>query len=276
MNNDAWVERILRVVDHVQSHLDDELDPKELARIAGFSLHHFHRVFRGMVGESVMGFVRRLRLERAAMRLKFGDESVTRLAFDAGYDSHEGFTRAFRARFGVPPSKFREESLGSAREAGIDMSVRSQPEYRCVAHRFVGPYEECTVAWEVLTHWAMSRGLMRHAPESFGLAWDDPEITDADKIRYDALLAFDDATIASIDELPPSSTIRTIPAGRYALAVHCGSYEVIEATYVALLGQWLPKRGVELRDEPVVEHYLNDPMSTPPADLRTEVCVRLS
>lgn len=74
MDNEAWVERILRVVDYIGSHLDDELDPKELAKIAGFSLHHFHRVFRGMLGESVMGFVRRLRLERAAMRLKFSDE----------------------------------------------------------------------------------------------------------------------------------------------------------------------------------------------------------
>ncbi len=275
MDNE-WVERILRVVDYIGSHLDDELDPKELAKIAGFSLHHFHRVFRGMLGESVMGFVRRLRLERAAMRLKFSDEPVTRLAFDAGYESHEGFTRAFRARFGVPPKKFRDAQLSSAREAGIEMSVRAQPEHRCIAYRYRGPYEQCEKAWADLSQWAGPRGLLQRSTHSFGLAWDDPEITDADKLRYDACLALDEDALASVDSLPAVATIRTIPAGQYALALHCGPYETIESTYVALLGQWLPKRGVQLRDEPVVEHYLNEPLTTAPPDLRTEVCVRLS
>ena len=80
---------------HIQHHLDEAVSLDELAALAHFSPYHFHRIFRGMVGESVMEHVRRLRLERAAHRLKFSDEPITRIAFEAGYETHEAFTRAF-------------------------------------------------------------------------------------------------------------------------------------------------------------------------------------
>ena len=60
-----------------------------------------------MVGESVRQYVRRLRLERAAARLKLSHALITRIALDAGYESHEAFTRSFRALFGASPSQFR-------------------------------------------------------------------------------------------------------------------------------------------------------------------------
>ena len=91
-----YAERILKVLVHIQNHLDDPLDLDRLAALAFFSPFHFHRVFRGMVGEPVREHVRRLRLERAAHQLKIGDQSVTQIAFDAGYDTHEAFTRAFK------------------------------------------------------------------------------------------------------------------------------------------------------------------------------------
>ncbi len=54
MTHTTWADRILRVLDVIHTKLDGDLDPAALAATAGFSLHHFHRVFRGMVGESVM------------------------------------------------------------------------------------------------------------------------------------------------------------------------------------------------------------------------------
>src|SRR5262245_60431909 len=98
-----YEQRILRVLLHIQSHLDHALDLDELASLAHFSPHHFHRIFRGMVGEPVMEHVRRLRLERSAFQLKTTSRPVTQIAFDAGYETHEAFTRAFRAMFRESP-----------------------------------------------------------------------------------------------------------------------------------------------------------------------------
>src|SRR5262245_60251655 len=104
----AYKERILRVLVHIQEHLDEALPLEALARVACFSPHHFHRIFGAMVGESVKEHVRRLRLERAAYRLQFSDQPVTGIALDAGYETHESFIRAFRAMFGTSPSGFRK------------------------------------------------------------------------------------------------------------------------------------------------------------------------
>ena len=272
--NDEWVERILRVVDHVQNHLDDELEPDQLAAVAGFSRHHFHRVFRGMVGESVMGFVRRLRLERAAMRLKFGEESVTRVAFDAGYGSHEAFTRAFRSRFGVAPSKYREEKLREV-DTGAEMTVRTEVERTCIGFRRVGSYAECMQAWQNVYAWAGPLGVIPQITDSLGLCYDDPDVTDSGKLRYDACIALPRETLAGLTSLPAGFSRRSISPGRYAVALHRGGYDDIDDTYIALLGKWLPRESVQLADEPVVERYLNSPDDTAPDDLLTEICVRL-
>src|SRR5580704_17212537 len=100
----SYKQRILRVLIHIQNHLDEAMSLEDLAGIAHFSPFHFHRIFRGMVGESVKEHIRRLRLERAAHRLKFTDLPVTRIAFEAGYETHEAFTRAFGSMFGLAPS----------------------------------------------------------------------------------------------------------------------------------------------------------------------------
>src|SRR5262245_3493728 len=87
--------RILAARALLEEHLDEAIDPAALASAASFSLHHFHRIFKALLGESVMEHVRRLRLERAARKLRAGDARILDLALEAGYESHEAFTRAF-------------------------------------------------------------------------------------------------------------------------------------------------------------------------------------
>jgi len=102
-----YVAAISDVLAYVQAHLDDALTPRQLAQVACFSEHHFHRIFRAVVGESVMDHVRRLRLERAAFELKTSRRSIAGIALDAGYGAQEAFTRTFQAYFGVTPRNFR-------------------------------------------------------------------------------------------------------------------------------------------------------------------------
>ena len=96
-----------RALGYVQCNLDDDLTPTQLARVAGFSQHHFHRIFRTIVGESVMDHIRRLRLERAAYNLMRNRDSVASIGFDAGYGAQEAFARVFQAYFGMAPTVFR-------------------------------------------------------------------------------------------------------------------------------------------------------------------------
>src|SRR5437763_9682978 len=102
-----YANAVQRVIEHVASHLDEALELETMAAQACLSPVHFHRVFRGMVGETPVELGRRLRLERAACRLLRTSLPVTAIAFDAGYATHEAFSRAFRTCYAESPSEFR-------------------------------------------------------------------------------------------------------------------------------------------------------------------------
>src|SRR5271154_1011969 len=110
-----YKERLLRVLVHIQQHLDEPLVLEDLARMACLAPYHFHHVFTGMLGESLASHVRRLRLERAASRLKLTETPVVQVAFEAAYETHESFSRAFRKAFGLSPLQFRTRNGVSAR-----------------------------------------------------------------------------------------------------------------------------------------------------------------
>ena len=102
-----YARAIQRAIGHIVGNLDDALDFETLARDACLSPFHFPRVFRGMVGETPLELIRRLRMKRAAWHLLDDARPITGIAFDAGYETHEAFTRAFRTCYNTPPSGFR-------------------------------------------------------------------------------------------------------------------------------------------------------------------------
>ncbi len=287
--------RILRVLVHIQNSLDEALSLEDLASISCFSPYHFHRVFTGMVGESVMQHIRRLRMERAALRLVHTNQAITHVAFDAGYEALEAFSRAFRTMFGVSPSEYRVEKRQTIlplcdsgihfspdtpiekftpQTKGVDsMDVRIEKlEPRRVAFvRNIGPYQEAGKTWEKLMAWAGPRGLFYPGVSCLGLCHDDPDVTPAEKIRYDACISVGD-NFQGEGEIG----VQEIAGGNYAIARHKGPYEKLADTYTSLCGQWLPSSGHEPRDAPPFEVYVNSPQDTAPEDLITDVHIAIS
>ncbi|MFA7061092.1 MAG: helix-turn-helix transcriptional regulator [Pedobacter sp.] len=103
----SYQERLNRVLLHINQNLNEPLTIVRLAEVACLSPFHFHRIFSAHVGETVTGHVRRLRLERAAARIAFTDDSITDTALGVGYETPAAFARAFRERFAMSPSEFR-------------------------------------------------------------------------------------------------------------------------------------------------------------------------
>lgn len=98
----------LRFVDSLASHLDDhEARGGDLAARAHLSRFHFDRIIGAVAGETPARFRRRVLLERGAYRLVTSRMSVLDIAVEAGYSSHEAFTRAFQRAYGTPPSTWR-------------------------------------------------------------------------------------------------------------------------------------------------------------------------
>lgn len=276
---DDYERRILRAQKLLEERLEEPVTPSELAAAAHFSLHHFHRIFRAQLGETVMQHVRRLRLERAARRMRSSNERLLAIAIDAGYESHEAFTRAFVERFGISPSSYRAQP--STRLAAwerrrddhprAEVSVRTLPTRRVAYRRHRGGYATIHDFWARLMSWAGERGLADRPAPFFGLCPDDPEVTAEEHLRFDACV------LVGSEFVPDASVVMgEIPGGLYAVGVHVGPFDRLAETYLDVIGRWFPTSGYDLAPEAVVEHYLDDPAKVPPEELRTEVCVRIA
>ncbi len=103
-------ELISKAVEYAKAHCRDNISIGDVADHAGFSLDYFNRIFLAHTGFTVMAYVNYTRLKNAAVALRHTDKSVLDIALDAGYDLHEGFTRAFAKRYGVSPSNYRKNN----------------------------------------------------------------------------------------------------------------------------------------------------------------------
>ena len=285
----SYKQQMLKVLVHIQQHLDEPPPLDELAGVAGLSPYHFHHVFTGMIGESVGRHVRRLRLERAAIRLKASRLPVIEIAYEAGYETHESFTRAFHAAFGVSPIGFRRRlrplaflaapsgvhfTVGrrprsfhmdnASPKGGSDMSVviKSLAPARVAFVRHVGPYDRVAPAWDRLCAFLGKEGLLGGDSQFFGICHDDPAVTEGARIRYDACVTVDPRFVPQGE-----IGVQVIPGGDYAVLTHIGPYSGLGASYAQLFGQWLPRSGRRLRPTPSFEAYLNSPENTAPEDL---------
>ena len=102
---------VFRSLTEIEAHIREKLTVTALAESIHISKYHYQRLFREAVGESVMRYVTRRRMALAAAELAETDASVLEIALRYGYDSHDGFTRAFRAALGVTPADYRKYGL---------------------------------------------------------------------------------------------------------------------------------------------------------------------
>lgn len=103
----AW---LTRAVDYLHARFLERPSLSVLGRVAAVSPEHFNKEFRRRYGVGAAEYIRRLRLEWAADRLRRDDQSVADIAAAAGFADQSHFTRKFRRTFGVTPAAFRDAS----------------------------------------------------------------------------------------------------------------------------------------------------------------------
>lgn len=289
----AYEESILRVQMHMQKTLDDPFDANEIASVAGFSRFHLSRLFSAMTGESLLEYRRRLLLERAAHSLLYKVRSVTELAFEAGYETPETFTRAFSKLYGVPPGEYRRKLRAAMKHRlemiqvrsklftlslSIDEGGRKNMEVKIEKHdplkvafiRHTGAYDTCGEAWGKLCGAPEVASKLGPDTLALSLCYDDPDVTEPDKIRMDVCVTVDDGFVPG-----NGIEVQTIPGGEFAVVVYNGAYSGLHDAYRAIYGEWMPKSGREFGDSYSMEIYRTDPEKTPPEESITEIRIPL-
>jgi AraC family transcriptional regulator len=105
--------RLRRIKDLVHAKMEDDLSLEEMAQSVGLSTAHFARMFRKSTGETPHKFVLRQRLERAKVMLRAPDARVLDVAVACGFRTQQHFAQVFRDVFGVSPTEYRQDFIGS-------------------------------------------------------------------------------------------------------------------------------------------------------------------
>ena len=100
------IEAVQKMQDYIAAHQTEEINLSDLANTACYSPWYCYRIFKELTGMSVSDYVRRLKLTGAARRLKESDAKVIEVALDSGFESVDGFQRAFYREFGCNPGTY--------------------------------------------------------------------------------------------------------------------------------------------------------------------------
>lgn len=257
--------RMIRVLEHIAHHPDDDLALDALADVAAFSKFHFHRQFRAYFGLSLHRYVRLSRVRQAALSLGLrADMSVTEIALSAGFQSPDAFARAFREEFGCTPSAFRKAPDWSAWHAAIaphdnarkltamheyrneDVSIVEMDEIPILIMRHDGPATDLPHIVARFITWRKSARLRPERSRTFTLFHGDPDC-DGGPTRID-LACCAPAGMGADDAVEEGA----IPAGRYARLLVRGPHDDLEHPANWLYLVWLPDSGEEPRDFPLL------------------------
>lgn len=281
----AYAQRFERVFDYIDRHLGDPLSVERLSRVANFSKFHFHRQFSFHVGMNVSAYVRMMRLRHASYRLVFSkSDRIIDIALEAGFESPESFSRAFRQAFGQSPSQFRkipkwqpwsERFRLPIRPRSEKMNVKivdfAETEVALLEHR--GSPDKVLDSAMQFIEWRKSSGLSPvKSSRTFGIAWDDPEFAEPEKFRFDIC----GEVSGEVPANPQGVKNSTIPSGRCAVVRHMGSRDRIGDSAYYLYREWLPESGEGLRDFPMFFHYINLQPEVAEHELVTDVYLPLS
>lgn len=116
------IKTIQFLVNYIEEHIDDNITLEELADTVGYSKYHLHRMFTSLVGFSVHQYVIRRKLTESAKKLLFSELPILEIALNAGYESQQAYTLAFKRLYKMTPQVFRRKHEFKPIQLKFDMS----------------------------------------------------------------------------------------------------------------------------------------------------------
>jgi AraC family transcriptional regulator len=247
---------------YVESHSRDPITLEDIASACKVSPFHLTRLFAATMGLSLMRYVRARRLCQAAQQLARGAEDILSVALEAGYSSHEAFTRAFRDQFGLTPEQVRAQGHLNNLKLVEAIVMNTTPVPDLAPPRFdthdpmvlagIVDHYNCETAAGISDQWQRLGPYFGAIPRQVG------------KFAYGACFNFDNESnfdylcgveVASDCDLPKGLTSLSIPRQRYAVFTHVGHVAGVRATFSAIWKKGIPESGCQVANAPTFERY---------------------
>lgn len=264
---DASITAIMRAVEFVESHLQEEISIADMADAAYYSLFHFCRMFNAVVHHTPYDYLMRRRLSEAARELVQTDKKVIEIAFDYQFNSPETFTRAFKRMFGMQPNQWRKQGklptrafmppLSHAYLTHLNRGDTLKPVFIEKPAFFIAglmtiitPTERETMPrlWERFTQIITLPKTTTHTPY-YSIAW-YPD--DWEEFGYFYMIGVE---VPSLERLNAGCVVKAFPPASYASFIHHGTWAERPLTLDYIYHTWLVKSGKKLVAPIEIEYH---------------------
>jgi AraC family transcriptional regulator len=267
-----YLHQIQMGIDYIEAHLDFDFTLGEVAKAAGISQWHFQRIFKALTNETLKTYIRSRRLAKALEKLLVTDARIIDIALEAGFDSQESFTRAFKKAFDMTPNEYRklgEKSLFLKKVQfdaeylqHINRNISLEPElYRQKKMLLVGlktcfysvDSEKNNIAEKLPPLWDAFLSRMNEIASvvsgmCYGVVQQTKEKTD--QLEYYAAIE-----VSHLETLPEGMVSLEIPASTYAKFTHKGEARNLDNTVNYIYSSWLLRSGMRHTYGPDLEFY---------------------
>lgn len=254
-------EYINRAIDYILNHINENIYVDEIASHCNFSRYYFSRMFKMETGESIYEFIKRVKMEQSAFRLKVEkNRSITDISSDYGFSS-SNYSSAFKQHHNLSPIEFRRSitqkslsnpifsdaaiGLESFEECDKKISIEVLEDYPVIYERHKGNYGNLSI------HWGAFQEKYREYFNEFTLllerTYDDPSITDIDECLYDICITAPEGCKLENTYL--------LKGGKFAIYHFKGLVKQIYTSYQSIFNVWLPQSNCVIDDRYGFEIY---------------------
>jgi AraC family transcriptional regulator len=248
-------------IDYIMQHLDEEITIEDVANYCHFSKYYFSRVFKEETGESIYAFIKRLKMDQSALRLKIEKEkSITDIGVNYGYSS-SNYSTVFKKHHSISPAEFRKivnttdpahpfftdqaTRYQSLDEYNQKISIREFDDFFVIYERRIGNYIKLGDNWCDFTE--KYQEYMTEDTLLIERSYDDPSITDLDQCLYDICM--------TVDKNCPLENVTVIPGGKFAVYRYAGPVTGIFFAFQGIFNIWLPHSRYEMDERYGLDIY---------------------
>jgi len=235
-----------QAINYIMQHIGEDISIEDVANYCHFSKYHFSRIFKAETGESIYAFIKRVKLEQSAFRLKVErGKTITHIGFDYGY-SPSNYSSAFKQYHNVSPAEFRKNivehsmqhpfypdtanKMESFEDCNRKVSIETMEDQYVIYERRIGNYHDLGKEWneflDKYKEYQTDKTLLLER------TFDDVSITDVNSCLYDICM--------SVDKSCTLENTCMIEGGKFAVYHFKGFVQQIYAAYQTMFNVWIP------------------------------------
>lgn len=234
---------------YVHNNFDSNITAEDLAEVSGYSVFHFHRIFKEVVGQNVNDYIRNTRLEKTSNLLLYNQhKTIEQISLESGFSTATSFSAAFKKKFGMTPKQWRKG--GYEKNSTIDIEMKElkedieipspqivkENEIPMMYMRVHGYEKDVSDIWKKMITWADEMLILDEPHRYIGLFHNHPSFTPYNNARY---LACIQTTSGAFRSGSVGKCI--ISNGRFAkFKFTCKHDELYKMMHLAYMN-WLPK-----------------------------------